>query len=317
MECNLMNQALLKSIMALWEGDINSLKFISEGINLIYRFEVKGKGKILRVTHSTNRSHEELLAASDYQRHLFENNAPVGQPIKSIFFRYVEKINSGSEVLFARVVDEVPGQVMELQDTNKDLYRTWGNSLAKLHVAAKTYRPNRTFQFISWKDVWEEVYRYIQSEEQKIKSEYWTINNWFNDLSNDRDTYGLSHGDHRIGNVISDNKNIYIIDFDEPIYHWFIADIARPFIELCERSFCNWKEIFLWYLEGYQSILALDKKEFEYIPWFIRMKNLDMYLWTKNNWHHPIAPGGTPTDQWLHSRRKMIFEPLFVEWFPL
>jgi hypothetical protein len=33
-----------------------------------------------------------------------------------------------------------------------------------------------------------------------------------------------------------DGKRFSIIDFDEPVYHWYIADIVKPFLEVSEQN---------------------------------------------------------------------------------
>lgn len=310
-----MNLSLLEKITALWSNEIGSLKLINEGINFVYRFEINGKGKILKLTCQSNRNYKELTSAVDYQRYLFENKVPIDQPIKSLQHHYIEEINYKSEIFFARVSEEIRGQILQFENDDKNIYKNWGIALAKLHKTAKIYQPNKQFKFINWKEIWNEVYGYVQLEEPKIKNEYSLITDWFNHLDCDENNFGLNHGDHRIGNVIYNDKNVYLIDFDEPVYHWFIADISRPFLELCEFPVFTWRKKLLWYLEGYRSILPIEIKQFNQIPWFIRMKNLELYLWTKNNWHHPIAPGGERTDQWLNNRKKMILNPFFSDWF--
>lgn len=144
---------------------------------------------------------------------------PIDQPIKSLQHRYIEEIKYKSELFFTRVSDEIPGQILQFEADDKNIYINWVISLAKLHNAAKTYQPNKQFQCISWKEIWKEIYNYVQIEEHKIKKEYSRITDWFNHLDYDEDNFGLTHGDHRIGNVIYNGKNVHIIDFDEPVYH--------------------------------------------------------------------------------------------------
>ena len=47
--------------------------------------------------------------------------------------------------------------------------------------------------------------------------------------------YGLIHGDYRPGNVIWDGTTARTIDFDEPNYHWYIADVSRALMELFDQ----------------------------------------------------------------------------------
>jgi hypothetical protein len=45
------------------------------------------------------------------------------------------------------------------------------------------------------------------------------------------------------------------------------------------------------------------------IPWFIRFKVLDIYLWTKNNWKNKTAPGGGNKKMWLAQLKAAIEQP--------
>ncbi len=45
-----MDDFLVKKITARWDSDISSLKLISKGINLVYRVEVAGRAKILKIS---------------------------------------------------------------------------------------------------------------------------------------------------------------------------------------------------------------------------------------------------------------------------
>ena len=56
---------------------------------------------------------------------------------------------------------------------------------------------------------------------------------------------------------------------------------------------------------------TLDDEDLRSINWFTQMKSLGIYLWCKNNWCEPTAPGGKPRDQWLAELRHMALTPIF------
>jgi Ser/Thr protein kinase RdoA (MazF antagonist) len=69
-------------------------------------------------------------------------------------------------------------------------------------------------------------------EEKRIQDLYQAIDNSFRAFPVNSQNFGLTHGDHRPGNVLYDGKQVHPIDFDEPVYHWYMADIAKPFLDL-------------------------------------------------------------------------------------
>ncbi len=294
----------------LWGGDSSTLKLINNQINCVYYFKRNQMGYYLRITHPTIRSYEELKASIDYQNHLFSCGAPVCKPILSNSGNYIELIVQGNLIFMATVMAEVPGQIMNFEHDDKLVYYNWGQALAKLHRAAQQYqsKPNT---YKTWQDLWQESESYLATEDQQINQVYRKVDAWFQSLPKNEQTYGLIHGDHRTGNVLFDGEQIHFIDFDEPVYHWFLADIAMPFLELCAQPFMLWRHKFDWYIAGYRSILALSDEQLKTIHWFTQMKSLGIYLWCKNNWHEETAPGGKPRNIWLNELHSMAINPIF------
>ena len=296
---------------SIWVEKPIKLTLINNQINCVYRFEGNNQSYYLRITHEHIRSCQELNAAIDFQQHLFVNRAPVCQPIVSKMNRLLETVNQGDLDFLAHVCLEVPGITMHFDHTEKAAYYTWGKALALLHQASQAYQP-KEHRFISWKDLWKETGDYANKDSSDIQKLYHQIDIWFQTHTATALNFGLTHGDHRPENVLYDGKNIHIIDFDEPVYHWYMADIAKPFLDLCNKPYSTWKHLFDWYIEGYCSILPLANDELQTINWFTQMKSLDIYLWCKNNWFEPTAPGGKPRDQWLSELRHMAITPLFT-----
>ena len=295
---------------SLWVNKPMSLSLINNQINCVYRFEENNQGYYLRITHGEIRSPRELHAAIDFQHHLIINKAPVCEPKVSKMGRFLETVNQDGLDFLAHVCLEVPGQVMSFDHTEKDAYLAWGKSLALLHRASQTYEP-KEHRFLTWKDLWGETSDYVKKEGQDIQDVYRRVDSWFHTHICTTSNFGLTHGDHRPGNVLYDGIQIHIIDFDEPVYHWYMADIAKPFLDLCDKPYNTWQPFFDWYIEGYRSILPITDDELRAINWFTQMKSLDIYLWCKNNWFEPTAPGGKPRDQWLSELQKMAMTPIF------
>ena len=219
---------------SLWVDKPINLILVNNQINCVYRFENETQGYYLRVTHEDIRSPQELLAAIDFQRHLAINKASVCEPIVSKMGRFLESVQQDGLNFLAHVCLEVPGQVMDFEHTEKNAYLAWGQSLALLHRASQTYEP-KEHRFLTLRDLWDETSEYVKKEGQDIQRVYHQITRWFHTHAATALNFGLTHGDHRPGNVLYDGKQIHIIDFDEPVYHWYMADIARPCLDLCNK----------------------------------------------------------------------------------
>jgi Ser/Thr protein kinase RdoA (MazF antagonist) len=98
----------------------------------------------------------------------------------------------------------------------------------------------------------------------------------------DYNTFGLIHGDYFFSNYLfNNNEEIFIIDFDECEYFWFIYDIAicmyylllgpEP-LELHKKR-DEAIEIFLWLMEGYTQENIIDAEQFNQMDYFFQMRD--------------------------------------------
>lgn len=293
-----------------WVDTPVNIRLINNQINCVYRFESEGQGYYLRLTHEKIRPLNDLLAAIDFQCHLFQHQVPVCEAILSKNGQWVEGVAQEDRSFLGHVCSEVPGDPMHFEHQNKHPYYLWGKALALLHQASHRSQP-KTHQFHTWNDLWQENWAYAQQEGKDIQDLFHSIETHVKSFEVTPENFGLTHADHRPGNVLYDGKQVHIIDFDEPVYHWYLSDIIRPFLEVCCKPQAGWMPLYHWYIEGYRQILDISDRELAAINPLIQMKSLGIYLWCKYNWFEETAPGGAPRTQWLNELRTMAFTPLF------
>lgn len=301
-----------KNAIKQWGASVNSLQLVNEGINLVYRFEKNSKFYYIRLTHAKLRSEDVIQAAIAYQRHLFAHNVPICEPILSLNGLWVEHIQQGSELIFAHVCREVPGKPMHFDYTNLALYKHWGITLGKLHHAALSYHPEK-HSYTSWESSLEELHDYAKHETIVLQNALNAVTKFFNKRVQTSENYGLTHGDHRKGNVLSDGQKIHIIDFDLPSMHWFMEDVVRPFFNAIVHNETNWQDKINPYIEGYLSIMPSNSIDLSAFEKQIQMKALEIYLWNKNNWSGESAAGGHNTDKWLGLIYQKIIDSRWIK----
>ncbi len=293
-----------------WGDKIQHIQLINEGINLVYRYELNNVGYYVRLTHAALRSKAELQAAIQYQKHLFEHGVPVCEPILSQDGLWFESIWQGDEEFLAHVCGEVPGQPVTF-DHPLQLYKIWGKALGQLHKAASSY-DHKSYRYATWSRSIEELADYAKSESNEVKETLDRVSAFLHARSQSTDNYGLTHGDHREGNVLTDGKQIHMIDFDLPSLNWFTEDLFRPFFDSIVHNKTNWQDKMNPYIEGYFTVMPESSVDLCAFPWQIQMKCLEIYLWTKNNWSDESAPGGENTKKWL----TLIFNKIVDQaWF--
>ncbi len=289
-----------------WGQKVQNIRLINEGINIVYSYELKNQTYYLRLTHAKLRSPIELEAALAYQRHLFEHHAPVCEPISSLNGLWFESVWQNDEEFLAHVCKEVPGEPITF-DYPFLLYKTWGESLGKLHAAAASYDFSQ-YQYATWSKSIEEMEGYLTHESAEIQEALHSVSTFMHTRAKNQQNYGLTHGDHREGNVLTDGKQVHLIDFDLPSVNWFTEDLFRPFFDSIVHNQRNWQDKMKPYLEGYFSIRNESSTDVSAFPWQILMKCLEIYLWTKNNWTADLAPGGENNQRWLQAIHHKIID---------
>lgn len=279
-----------------WSG--KNLCLVSCGINLVYRFEKAKQSYYLRISHAQLRSEASILAAIHYQQHLYQAGVAVCQPILSDQRWWVETLQHGQDLFLASVCLGVLGKAMRFDYTDLSCYEQWGRALGQLHNAAQSYDA-ATHSYAGWSQSLIELQGYAQQESVAIQQVLKTVIGYFESRSHTPENYGLTHGDHRKGNVLFDGKSVTIIDFDLPCWHWFSEDVFRPFFSTIMKDQPCWQDKWQPYLEGYLSVRPKSSLDLASFSTHLQLKALEIYLWTKNNWSGETAPGGMDTKAWL------------------
>ncbi len=285
---------------------------VSAGVNLVYRFEKNNHYYYLRISHSALRSEAEMLAAIHYQQHVFFAGVTVCQPLLSDHGQWIEAIQQDNEVFLAHVVSSVSGKAMRFDYADATLYETWGKTLGELHNAASTYDA-KEHDYASWQKSLEELHGYAQHEASAVQQVLASVSDYFKQRRPTQANYGLTHGDHRKGNVLCDGKQLAIIDFDLPCFQWFSEDVFRPFFSTIMKDQTCWQDKFAPYIHGYLSVRPHDSLDLNSFSQHLQLKALEIYLWTKYNWSGESAPGGIDTKQWLASIYQKLMDSSWIE----
>jgi Ser/Thr protein kinase RdoA (MazF antagonist) len=111
-------------------------------------------------------------------------------------------------------------------------------------------------------------------------------------LENDREVFGLIHGDINIGNFFLDRDKITIFDFDECQYSWFIEDIAIQLYyavyvilddTIDEREEMA-KKFMDKFMEGYRIENSIDDDWLNILPLFLRLREIIVHDGMYRSW---------------------------------
>ena len=267
-----------------WAANIDSLALVNDGINVVYRFEAVRQFAYLKISHSHQRSLADLEASYDYLAHLHAQGAPVCQPLLTKAGEKAVEFEQGADSFVASVVKHIEGTVLPEELLPEEHWLAWGRALGQMHNAVDSFKPKPNTHYKSWIGIWERLGALLSPYDQLAQHEYTEITNWFEEMNESPGDFGLTHYDFRAGNALLHDGQVSIIDFDEPVWHRYAADVARPFLELHSYSLEERRQAIQWFLTGYRAKRPFDSYLEENLNWFLRMKTIDNYAWGAANW---------------------------------
>ncbi|MFP7159489.1 phosphotransferase [Priestia aryabhattai] len=89
--------------------------------------------------------------------------------------------------------------------------------------------------------------------------------------------FGLIHADLRHANLLINDKEVKVIDFDDCGFSWYLFDLAASLTFIDHKSYAS-KLIEVW-LKGYRKVRILSKEEEQEIPTFLMLRRFQMISW--------------------------------------
>ncbi len=263
-------------IRELWRGDPSSLQWVSQAYNIVYRFRAAERAYYLRICHPVLHPLPKARQVMHFLRFLAEQGVPVGAPVPSVNGEYIELLPDG---YYAAAQKEAPGKELTEHLLDLPVYQAWGESLGMLHSASRRYQPDPSidYSFPTIQRFWQNIAPTVRTASPALRRVYAELTDYMQSLP--PQDFGLIHGDHRPGNVIWDGAAARIVDFDEPNYHWYIADVARALLELSHLPLQKRRQFRDAFLNGYLSQHKIDDFWLSQLPQFCQHRGLLMHMW--------------------------------------
>ena len=263
-------------IRELWRGQPESLQWVGQAYNIVYRFEAEEAAYYLRICHQVLHPLPKAHQVMHFLRFLADSHVPVGRPVPSVDGNYIEILDDG---YYAAAQTAAPGEEMSAHMLDLSVYEAWGQSLGKLHAASRRYRPAAEidYAFPTVQRFWKNIEATVRSASPQLQQAYAQLTDYMERLP--RQDYGLIHGDYRPGNVVWDGETARTIDFDEPNYHWYIADISRALLELSNQPPAQRRRFREAFVRGYRTEHTIDDFWVTQLPQFGQHRGILMHMW--------------------------------------
>lgn len=269
--------SLAEKILNQWGYDEGSVYYFRASANFIFVFRKNGKRYFLRFNATSERDLKTIEA--EIETLLYLRNQPVhtAQPVKSLNDRYIEIIETDIGTFYAVVFEGLQGEQHEFGDLKQEQFVTWGGALGRLHHVLKEmpeeYRQNRS----SWNDKLAFVKETLPNHETAAVTELEQIIQWAEGLSISKETFGLIHYDFELDNLYWNHDEVGILDFDDCLICWYVADIAFALRDLFEDCIDLSHPFFQEFIKGYSRETEIDTTLLQDLPWFMRMHSLVLF----------------------------------------
>jgi Ser/Thr protein kinase RdoA (MazF antagonist) len=280
----LMNPQLVRAAASKWSAK-GKIELLDDVANYVYQFQDEDGWKILRITHSSHRTENQIIAELDWVKFLFKNGVQVALPHISMDQHLTETFPVSDSYFTAVVFDFAPGQFVDEADPaswNPDLFHQMGVIMGRMHRLSKDYNPEDLKEKRpNWleDDLVKNARHYLPTELQTAADDLEELIQRFNQFPLTKETYGLIHSDVNPTNFHVLDGKITLFDFDDCAYNWFVNDIAVVMpLYSSMYSKPDWEEqingFVYWFMQGYRSENNLDDGWLDFLPTCLRLQNI-------------------------------------------
>ena len=175
-------------------------------------------------------------------------------------------------------------------------FRTLGAVSARMHTHTRAWQPTPGFDRPAWDyertlgaaghwGAWQDGLGMGREERRLLDRLDAVIEARLEAYGQSSDRFGLVHADIRLANLLVDDGHVYVIDFDDAGFAWFMYDFATTvsFMEDHPRV----PELRDAWLEGYRSVAPLDAADEAELDTFVMLRRLLLVAWIGS--HHTFA----------------------------
>ncbi|MEK4273634.1 phosphotransferase enzyme family protein [Paenibacillus sp. FSL R7-0026] len=277
--------------------DTNTLKFVSNSCNEVYRFNKGHKEYFLRLSEKPVEFELNIKAEVHWVRYLVERGIHASLPIQTIEGELTAVCKHYEKCYIATAFEGASGIFFDNdpQLWGQSLFKTWGETMGSMHRLTKSYDPgDLKNKRMEW-NVAEINNPHLHfGNYQILLNKLRTIEKEMKNLPRSKESYGLIHYDFHPYNFLIDQGKITVFDFDDSLYGWFALDIgiAATHAVWWGSDYKAWgskhefaKHFLNEFLEGYIKQNSMGQEWIQRIPLFMEYRNISSFFWWLNNWN--------------------------------
>ncbi|QOR68226.1 phosphotransferase [Cytobacillus suaedae] len=266
-----------EQLLEKWGFDEKEVYYFRGSANFIFMFKRENQWYFLRCNESTERNIKDYQTELQILQYLEESSISISKPVKSEDGNLIETIFTELGTFHCVVFEGLKGEQVELEALDEEGYYSWGKALGQLHKAFKTIPQELKDSRPSWRNHIQFIKDTVPSDESALYKELSEVEKWLTSLQVSEETFGLIHYDFELDNLKWNENGIGILDFDDCVQHWYVADIAYALRDLFEKDIDINHPSFKQFMNGYISETSIDFNLLEDLAWFMRLHNLTTF----------------------------------------
>jgi len=265
---------------------VKAPRLVSDWHAFTFDAETSAAPCILKVTHSSHRTYDQLEAEVEWLGYLVSKGVRAPRTYASFNLLDVERVPTGDSYFSVVSYEKLTGEPIGDPVWNDTLFRLWGRLIGRLHRLSLKYLPKKR------RYAWHEsdflnLEAYIPMSECEIRASAERVIQSVKDLPVSHFQYGLIHADVYQGNFLWADCELLLFDFDNCEYGHFISDIGIALYAALwrvpnEADRAEFSERFLRsLLVGYREEHQLSRTEIEALPLFLQLGEVLIYTVAK------------------------------------
>jgi Ser/Thr protein kinase RdoA (MazF antagonist) len=295
---------LAKTAIKEWDLDVESINLHLQSENTVFKVEgADGNTYALRIHRKGYHDLDELNSEHAWTSCLSEAGLLVpeavatknGEAYATVFFQ------DSDEYRYVGLVKWIEGTILndlilDLEEKDvSDLYESLGKVVAKFHNATIAWEVPEDFKRHSfdtegflgdqpfWGRFWE-AENATNSERKKLTLIRNNMTGILSKLPKDINSFGMIHADMHSQNILIQEENLSVIDFDDAGFGWYGFDLAVAIWDRLDftAAGCHFDIAYKALIKGYLEERPNAKDVIETIPTFLLMRTMMIILWIED-----------------------------------
>lgn len=307
-------QAIRDELLTCYGLDIEEAKCFFSTQN--YAFIFPGKPNMIRVSIGSAKTREETMSEVLWVDDLKQFSQTVCEPFPSLKNHIVEEFEIEGRHYRAAMFRTARGAVRDISELDPMHFISVGDLLGRIHAAsADSAKSGITYKRKKWYEKQAPSFAYARENlPAEVMARIDGIYEKVKAVPEDPSWFGMIHGDFHTNNYFVDGNNIWIFDFDECNYGYFMYDIASACIAWLMNGYHMEKsrrqvleeDILPYFRIGYELHLKFPEEHWKLLELFIEYRTSIMVVALSK-----IRSSGILSD--MEQARQFVTFPLMQE----